>query len=624
MNVGKASLHVVLAAVLGLVFIGGIAYLSALITKNTLPEEESGGGRSGYKIFSSENGNRMPGQEDVKVEYAKEEWATYGGDYYNRRYSELDQVDLGTIHDLKPAWVTSLGMGIGEDALGEAAPIVADGVMYIAASSGVVMALDAGTGEKIWDYQPKTMNRQEGDCCRKTIRSVAIGEGRVYVGNPDTTLVALDQKTGKVIWKKEVADWEQGYRMTSAPLYYNGKIYTGVSGGRDDSGGYVIALDAENGRDVWKFHDIPVTTEQQADVKTAQEEALKSGGMTAVWNTPAVDPELGAIYFAAGYSMRNYDEQGQDNLVANLIVAVDAESGEYVWHFRDDSSDIGQAQSITPVVLFDVQYEGEMKKALGQAGKKGWMYLLDRKDGSPLLTPEEGTAFQVKDPEPGDVRPFAESEGTALSTDGNKIAEKTVDIAFKGRASSVFNSFWEPQMKEPADRAEETWQPSAYSPKTEYYYVMAGNEEVGTAGTEKARKIHGGNVGEGTEASSPNGHLTAVDINTKQIAWQVDWKPAGYAGILATAGDVVFAGGHDGQVSALHAATGQEVWSYRTGADINTPAVTYKIGEEQYMAVVTVEKALAGAVYSQKIYTFKLGGAWDGIANDASGKKKEE
>ena len=623
MNFGKASLHVILAAVLGLVFIGGIAYLSAIITKNTLPEEEVHRNRDGYKIFSPE-GTGVPGQKDVKVKYAKEEWVTYGGDYYNRRYSELDQVDLATIHDLKPAWVTSLGMGMGEDALGKAAPIVVDGVMYIAASSGVVMALDAGTGEKIWGYQPKSKGQLENDCCTKAIQSVAIGEGRVYVGNTDTTLTALDQKTGGILWEKEVADWEQGYRMTSAPLYYNGKIYTGVSGGRDGMDGYVMAVDAANGRDVWEFHDIPITNKQRKEVKTAQEDS-NSGGMTAVWNTPAIDPELEAIYFAAGYMTHNDDnEQGQDNLAANMIVAVNAESGEYVWHFQDESSGTGQEQSINPVVLFDMQHEGEMKKALGQAGKKGWIYLLDREDGSPLMAPGEETAFQVKDPKPDDIRQFTEGDGAGLPNDRGKIAEKNVDTVFKGRADVVFNPFWKSSSTGQSVHPWENWRPSAYSPKTEYYYVLSGSEAGLTTGMEREHRMYVDNVDEGTDNAPPQGNLTAMDINTKQIAWQVNWQSEGYAGILATAGDVVFTGRDDGHVSALHAATGQEMWSYRTGADINTPVVTYEIGEEQYMSVVAVEKAVAGSVYSQKIYTFKLGGAWDGIANDATDEKAEQ
>ncbi len=623
MKFGKASLHVILAAALGLVFIGGIAYISALITKNTLPEEEAQKSRDGYKIFSPQGGTAPPGQKDVKVAYAKEEWTTYGGDYYNRRYSELDQVDLATIHNLKPVWVTSLGIGVGEAGLGEAAPLVVDGVMYIAAGSGTVKALNAETGEEIWGYQPKSNERLDAECCGKTTSSVAVGEGRVYVGNPDTTLTALDQKTGEIVWEKEVADWEQGYRMTSAPLYYNGKIYTGVTEGSGGMGGYIVALDAENGRNLWGFHDIPGASGQRGDEDTTQEEA-KPGSMAAIWNTPAVDPELETIYFAAGYRTQSHEnEQGQGSLTTNIIVAVNAESGEYEWHFEDESPGLGQAQAINPVVLFDVQHEGEIKKALGQAGKKGWVYLLDRKDGSPLQMADEERAFQVNGPEPANSRSFEEGDKSEPSNEGKKVIGRNEEAMFKGREHTVFNPFGESTVKESSVRTAENWQPSAYSPKAEYYYVMAGNEDVGTTGMQRKRKIDGGSVDDEPDETSLQGNLTAVDMNTKQIVWQVDWQHTGYAGILATAGDVVFAGGDDGQVSAVHALTGQEVWSYRTGADINTPAVTYKIGEEQYMSVVAVEKALAGAVYSQRIYTFKLDGAWDGIANDAVDEDEE-
>ena len=615
MKFGKASLHVILAAALGLVFIGGIAYISALITKNTLPEEEAQKSRDGYKIFSPQGGTAPPGQKDVKVAYAKEEWTTYGGDYYNRRYSELDQVDLATIHNLKPVWVTSLGIGVGEDGLGEAAPLVVDDIMYIATGFGTVMALDAESGEEIWSYQPKGNGQPDVECCGKITSGVAVGEGRVYVGNPDTTLTALDQGTGEIVWEKEVADWEQGYRMTSAPLYYNGKIYTGITEGSNGMGGYIVALDAENGRNLWEFHDIPAASGQQEEGDEALEDE-KPGSMIAVWNTPAVDPELETIYFAAGYRTQGHEsEQGQGSLTTNIIVGVNAESGEYEWHFEDESTGVEQASSINPVVLFDMQHEGEVKKVLGQAGKKGWMYLLDRKDGSPLQMAGEA-AFQVNGSEPADNRPVEEGDRLELSNDGKKLVGRSGEAVFKGRERSAFTPFGEATVKESSVRASENWQPSAYSPKTEYYYVMAGNEEVATTDMQRKRRIDRGSMDNEPDDSSHYGNLTAVDMNTRQIAWQVDWRSTGYAGILATAGDVVFAGGDDGQVSALHAATGQEVWSYRTGADINTPAVTYKIGDGQYMSVVAVEKAFAGDVYSQRIYTFKLDGGWDGMEDE--------
>ena len=623
MNFGKASLHVILAAALGLVFIGGIAYISALITKNTLPEEEAQKSRDGYKIFSPQGGTAPSGQKDVKVAYAKEEWTTYGGDYYNRRYSELDQVDLATIHNLKPVWVTSLGIGVGEDGLGEVAPLVVDDVMYIATGSGTVKALDAETGEEIWGYQPKSNERLDAECCGKNTSSVAVGEGRVYVGNPDTTLAALDQKTGEIVWEKEVADWGQGYRMTSAPLYYNGKIYTAIAEGSDGTDGYIVALDAENGRNLWEFHDIPAAGGQQEEGSEVPEYA-KPGNMTAVWNTPAVDPELEIIYFAAGYRTQGHEnEQGQGSLTTNIIVAVNVESGEYEWHFEDESTEVEQASSINPVVLFDMQHEGEVKKVLGQAGKKGWMYLLDRKDGSPLQMADEAAAFQVNGAEPASSLPFEEEDKRELSNDGKKLVGRNGEAVFKGREHSVFNPFGESTVKESSVSTAGNWQPSAYSPKTEYYYVMAGNEDVGTTGMQRKRTIDRESMDNEPDDSSHYGNLTAVDMNTRQIAWQVDWRSTGYAGILATAGDVVFAGGDDGQVSALHAATGQEVWSYRTGADINTPAVTYKIGDDQYMSVVAVEKALAGDVYSQRIYTFKLDGGWDGMEDDATDEDGE-
>lgn len=616
MDFRKARLQIILSAVIVIVFIGGIAYLSILITKNTLPEKESGGREGGYAIFS-------PEQKERTGEFAKEEWTTYGGDYYNRRYSELSEVNLGTIQDLKPTWATDFGTGINDDSLGEAVPIVVGDVMYVAVGSGDVVALDAKTGEKLWGYHPKIQEVKEDNCCSRATRSVAVAEGKVYVNRFDATLVALDQKTGSVIWEKEVADWQQGYRITSAPLYYNGNVYTGVTGGKDGLTGSIIAFSAEDGRDIWTFDGLPEAYNQLESSNVKGEGLHEEIDIAPVWNTPAVDSELDTIYFAASLMIDESTSKYEENqLYASLVVAVNAKTGEYKWHFQDENTEEWFVDAANPVVLFDIGEEEQKKKALGQAGKKGWVYLLDRQNGEPLfeVKKDKDTVFQWEDPKPAATQSPSIEQNEVHSTVEDEVVDGNLGNGFESRYTSAFTPFWDFPMIEPSPQYGDNWQPSAYSPKTEYYYVLGEPEKIAGISENKSAedRMYVGNINERASSRSRQALLTAFDVQTNQIAWQVNWQPVEYTSILATAGDILFAGNSNGQVSALHAATGKEVWNYETKADSNTPAVTYEADGEQYISVLAVEGTVAGSVYRQKIYTFKLDGAWDGIANDAS------
>lgn len=617
MDFRKAWLQILLAGVLVVVFIGGIMYLSALITKNTLPGNESGGRQGGYAIFS-------PKPKEAKIEYAKEEWVTYGGDYYNRRYSQLTDVNLGTVQDLSPAWVTDLGTVANQQALGEAAPIVVDGVMYIATGLGEVVALDAKTGEKVWRYLPKLRSVRGDNCCGRATRSVAVAEGKVFVSRYDATLVALDQKTGEVIWEKEVADAQQGYHITSAPLYYKGKIYIGVTEGKNGLAGSIMAIQAKDGRDLWTFHGIEKKYNIAGSEKGEGKRSSQEMGMTPIWNVPAVDEELDTVYFAASHTVAEpTDEDDEVRLYASLIVAISAETGEYKWHFQDENTQERSVNVTNPVVLFDVEHEGVKKKALGQAGKKGWVYLLDRQNGKPLFQNEERTVFQREDTKSTIAQSSSIEQRNVHSTTEDKGTPPYKDSGFESSLSSAFTRFWDFPRMEPPSQEGATWQPAAYSPKTEYYYVLGEREATGKIGDNRHMEdwSYVGNSKERTTSTSRDGLLTAIDVKTNQMAWQVNWQPGEYTSILATEGDILFAGKNNGKVSALHAATGQEVWSYETGASSNTPAVTYEIDGDQYISILTVENMLAGNVYRQKIHTFKLDGTWDGAAYNATARE---
>jgi len=627
---------VVLFSFLGLIVIVGLAFYAGVLSKKMLEDGKSEGETNHFTISSAkdEEKGKSPIQTQIKVDYAKEEWVTHGGDYFNRRFSQLDQINLDTIGDLQPEWVTSLGSSLDMKFSGEATPIVVDGVMYIASGEDDVLALDAITGEKIWEFRPEIEEKLDTVCCGWTTRGVAVAEGKVFVGLLDARLVALDQKTGELLWETEVADWEEGYTITSAPLYYNGKVYTGVAGGEYGIRGRIMAYDAEFGHEVWRWNTIPSPYEEGGETWPDDENKNWLHGGAPVWNTPAVDPELGYIYFVTGNTSPDLDgsKREGDNLYANSIVALNAETGEYVWHFQEVHHDIWDLDPTNPVVLFDVEIDGEKRKALGEAGKTGWIYFLDRQTGEPLIGIEEKEVPQLAEQKTSPTQPFPIGDSFVPQAVTEEDVERDLSDDFEGEIGSIFTPFWEePLTLKPSAFGGANWPPSAYSPETEYFYVLGTDGYVAlTRQDEDAYEEGGmwvGSIFVPVNDAPVRGTITAMDVKTNTIAWQVVWDANAYSGVLATSGDLIFVGHNDGRLIAFNAKTGEEVWSYKMDAGANAPSVTYEIDGEQYLSIFAAGNSLAGSVHGDKVYTFKLDGNWNGTPIDASEKssgKSEE
>ena len=568
-----------------------------------------------------------PSNPDEKVEYASTEWVTHGGDYYNRRYSMLNQITSENIGDLKPTWVSSLGSGAEDKHSGEATPIVVDGVMYIATGANDVFAMDAKTGEKIWAYTPDIPQEMDTVCCGWTTRGVAVGDGKVYVGLLDARLVALDQKTGEVVWETKVAEWEEGYTITSAPLFYNGKVYTGVAGGEYGIRGRVMAYDADLGFEVWRFYTIPGPGDIDGDSWPADNDAWLTGG-GPVWNTPSVDPELGYIYFATGNTAPDLDGSNRegDNLYANSVVAVNAENGDYVWHFQQVHHDIWDMDPANPVILYDVEMDGKMRKGLGQAGKTGWIYFLDRTDGTPLVGIEEKPVPQMEEQKTAATQPFPIGDSFVPQAVTEEDVKKDLSSEFTGEIGSIFTPFWDvPVTLKPGPSGGANWPPSAYNPDTEYYYVLGNDTYMSFERSEltdfKEGDQYFGSIFGPILDAPVRGTVTAIDVKTNKIAWQKNWDAQAYSGVLTTKGNLVFVGHSDGRLIAFDAKTGDEVWEYKMDAGANAPSITYEIDGEQYITIYAAGNALAGSKHGDKVYTFKLGGTLpEGQVIDASAK----
>jgi alcohol dehydrogenase (cytochrome c) len=265
-------------------------------------------------------------------------WLTNGGTLSNQRYSPLDEIDASNVGDLKGVWMTDLESGTAAKYSAEGQPIVYDGVIYVPTGEDDVFAVDVETGRVRWKYESNIDQRINTVCCGWLSRGVALGEGKVYLGQLDGSLVALDQEDGEVVWRTGVGSWRNGYTITAAPLYYDGLVVTGVSGGEFSIRGRVQAYDAATGKLVWRFHTIPGPGEPGHDTWPANDDAWTHGG-APMWQTPAVDPELGLLYFSTGNASPDLDGSSRegDNLFAASIVALDAKTGTYRWHFQQVS-----------------------------------------------------------------------------------------------------------------------------------------------------------------------------------------------------------------------------------------------------------------------------------------------
>jgi quinohemoprotein ethanol dehydrogenase len=539
-------------------------------------------------------------------------WIANGGNIFNQRYSPLARINNSNVSGLKGKWVAHVGSGKEFKYSGEATPVVYDGVMFVVSGADDVLALDAKSGKTIWEYRPKINQEISTVCCGWTSRGVAIGAGKVYVGLLDASLVALDQKTGKVVWQTQVADWKEGYTITSAPLYYNGKIYTGLAGGEYQIRGRLTAFDAEKGSELWRFYTIPGPGDKGFDTWPKNNKAWERGG-APVWQTPAVDPNTGTLYFSTGNPSPDLDgsQREGDNLFANSILAIDADSGKYKWHFQEVHHDIWDLDAPCPIVLFDVTMNGKRRKALGQAGKSGWVYLLDRSNGKPLVGIDEKPVPQEPRQKTSKTQPYPKGQPFAPNTISK--AEMKRDIPkYRGKYGNIFTPFWEEAvLVKPAPLGGANWAPMSYNPDTGFLYVL-GNDKYFTAtrSPEKYKKgtENWGSVIAPVNNSPTRGTVTAIDVKTNKIAWQVHWNDMAYSGALSTKGGLVFVGHNDGRLIAYDAKTGGMQWQFQTGAGVNAPPITYEIDGVQYVSVFSAGSSLAGTVHGDSVWTFTLDG----------------
>jgi quinohemoprotein ethanol dehydrogenase len=558
-----------------------------------------------------------PFSPEALVEYPTAGWPTNGGDLYNRRFSPLTQITKDNVANLKGVWRTRLnGSGAGPRHSGEAQPLVHDGVAYVITGDDDVFAIEIDTGEIKWEYKANLNFLISTVCCGWTSRGVGMGDGRIYVGQLDGRLKALDMETGAVAWDIQGERWEDGYTITGAPLYYDGLVITGYAGGERGIRGKVEAFNAATGEQVWTFNTVPGPGEFGHDTWPQDNTVWMDGG-ASVWQTPAVDPELGLLYFSTGNAGPDYNGRVRagDNLFTASILALDIYTGAYKWHFQEVHHDIWDYDAPNPVILYDLEYNGEMRKALSQAGKTGWLYILDRVTGEPLIGIEETPVPQ---------EPMQYTAATQPIPVGEAFVPQELRIAPEGytlkNGGQIFTPYWlDPAVIAPGVAGGANWPPSAYDPRTGYMYVCAADKpfifqaaDIGTERPEPGSSYTGGVfLGE----PLPNlGVITAMDMRTNTKVWQYLWAEPCFSGFTATAADLLFVGRNDGRLTALDSATGLQLWEFQTGAGMNAPVSIFEHNGRQYVIAYSAGNTLAPSPHGDSVWLFALDGTLDQAA----------
>jgi len=540
-------------------------------------------------------------------------WPTNGGNLYNQRYSPLTAINRANVSQLKGVWRTRLrGSGAAPQYSGFAQPIVYDGVAYVSTGADDVFALSIDTGEILWQYTANLDPGLTSVCCGWNNKGVAISGDKVFVGQLDGKLVALDRATGKVAWSIQAERWQDGFSITAAPVYFNQRVIVGFAGGDRGTRGRVKAYDVKDGRLVWTFYTIPGPGEPGHETWPKDNDAWKYGG-AGIWQTPAIDLELGLIYFSTGNAAPDYNGgfRAGDNLYAASMVAIELQTGKYRWHFQQVHHDIWDYDAVNPVILMDVSVGGRTRKAIAEVGKTGWAYILDRQTGKPLVGIDEKPVPQEPRQATAATQPFP--RGDSIVPQAISIAPEGATLVNDGRIFTPFAGT-NPTIVAPGIWGGASWPPSAYDPVQQRMFVCASSVINGYTGGGNATfdgpKPGASYLGGATTFTrvARTGIIAALDVTTNRLAWRYQWPEQCYSGTVATAGGLLFVGRNDGRLTALDSATGKQLWEFQTGAGMHAPVSTFERNGKQYLLAFSAGAALLGSARGDSVWLFSLDG----------------
>jgi len=547
------------------------------------------------------------------------DWLHDGRTYSAQRYSPLDQINAENVGQLGIAWYDDLDTYRGV----EATPLYADGVLYNILPWNITIAYDARTGKRLWTYDPK-VPREYGRyaCCEPVARGLAMWNGKIIIATLDGRLIAVDARDGKQVWSVQTTPKDMPYTITGAPRVFDGKVVVGNSGGDMGIRGFVVAYDADTGEQAWKFYLTPGNPADGPDGEASDDimdmiretwsgEYWKLGGGANAWDSIGYDPELKLVYIGTGngspLSWHHRSDSKGDNLFICSIVAVNVETGKYVWHYQmvpEEDWDYTCTQSI---ITADLEIDGKERKVLMQAPKNGFFYVIDRATGE-----------------------FISAEKIAPVNWASGIDPKT------GRPQINPEAHYgtDPTLVMPGPGGAHNWFPMAYSPRTKLaYFPLYESGQVFALDPDFEPKPFRSNAGWGgyTGAAAEKraelnkqvvamdkAFLLAWDPVKQKAAWKIPMPRHGNGGVMVTGSDLVFEGTTHQTLAAFDAKTGKQLWDMPIQSAPVAGPITYMLDGEQYIAVnagwgggaAVVERGRGIELprASARLIVFKLGG----------------
>jgi quinohemoprotein ethanol dehydrogenase len=525
------------------------------------------------------------------------EWLTYGHDYSESHFSPLTQINTKNVKRLKLAWSATTEAPQGTV---EATPLMHNGVLYGILPWDVMFAVDARTGKTKWRWDPDVPREHiSGLCCGPVNRGVAIYNGRVYAGLLDGRVVALDQETGKVIWSTQDTIPGGDTILTSAVRVVKGKLIVGSSGADQGVRGYFSAYDADTGKRVWRFYTVPGDPskpfehpELEAAAKTWTGEWWKWGGGGTAWDAMAYDPDADLLYVGTGnggpWNQNIRSPQGGDNLYLASIIAVRPDTGRMAWYFQENPGETWDFTATQPMILADLNIDGQDRKVIMQAPKNGYFYVLDRITGQFISG-----------------KPFVKRITWSMGLDKNGRPIEAPGAHYKNNSIKIW----------PGAAGAHNWQPMSYNPITGLVY-FPGNESFATYIPTPAAdfKFTPGRTNTGVDFRRSAGvpetdyavtqpevtgrFLVAWDPVKQQERWRVVFGAGGPGGgTMSTAGGLVFMGN-----SAFDASTGEKLWQEPLLGERPVSWISYLLGGKQYLSI------LARSSPNNRLFTFTLDG----------------
>jgi quinohemoprotein ethanol dehydrogenase len=548
---------------------------AALLVAGCTGATETGSAQGAANVDSERLGN---------ADRHADQWMSYGRTWDEQRYSPLKQIHAGNVKGLGLEWFADLNSRRGV----EANPLYVDGVLYNIISFNIVTAYDAKTGRVLWTYDPKVEPQwARYACCGPSTRGLAVWKGKVYVAALDGRLIALDARNGQELWTVQTVDQSQPFTITGPPRVFDGKVVIGNAGGDYGVRAFVSAYDAQTGQKIWKFYTVPGNPADGPDgeasdsvmemaTKTWTGEWWKVGGGGSAWDSIVYDPKLKLVYFATGNGAPIVHEfrspQGGDNLFLCSIVAVNSETGEYVWHYQEVPEEQWDYDCTQSMVLADLKIDGRDRQVLLHAPKNGFFYVLDRKTGE-LLSAKNFT-------------PNTWASHIDMKT-GRPVVYKEAYLSEK------------PRLMTPSAGGAHNWNPMGYSPDTglvyipvhEQWYVFAKARTFKYVPFRPNSGLSFGSDPAETKAlldeadRRDNGYLLAWDPVQQKEAFRIPYGKQGSGGVLLTAGNLLVQGTIHKTFAIYRADNGEKLWEMPVdNVPISSP-ITYMLDGEQYIAV---------------------------------------